>query len=240
MTGFGEVETLKMTLRNVAMIGVAAGLAVLPVTAAIAAKVVVVRSIGPSAKDFPPGKALSDTTSIKLGSGDIVTLIGPSSSKTLRGPGTFTASTPNAQMAMASGRRGRFGALRTGEVAKNPSLWDLDATQSGKMCVSNPSKLNLWRPDGETAAKISISGGGKQQAIEFAPGQTSLAWPAKLPVTDGSEYQVTWVESGERNKLNFVTVSSPPTDLPGAAQLLIEKGCQYQLDLLVDSAAKAK
>ena len=228
-----------MTLRIVGLLGAAAGLALVPATAAIAAKVVVVRSIGPSAKAYPPGKALSDSTSIKLGSGDVVTLIGPSSSKTLRGPGVFTASTPNAQLAMASGRRGRFGALRTGEVAKNPSLWDLDATQSGKMCVANPGKLNLWRPHGDAAAKINISGGGKQEAVEFKPGQTSLAWPAKLPVTDGSEYQVAW-DNGERNKLSFVTVSAPPTDLPGAAQLLISKGCQYQLDLLVESAAKAK
>src|SRR5687768_10681002 len=121
-----------MTLRKVALLGVAAGMIALPVTAAIAAKVVIVRSIGPSAKAYPPGKALPDSASIKLGSGDIVTLIGPSSSKTLRGPGTFSASTPTAQLAMASGRRGRFGALRTGEVAKNPSLWDLDVTQSGK------------------------------------------------------------------------------------------------------------
>ena len=229
-----------MMLRKVAWVGVAAGLAMVPVTAAIAAKVVVVRSIGPSAKTYPPGKALSDSTSITLGSGDILTLIGPSSSKTLRGPGTFTAATPNAQMAMASGRRGRFGALRTGEVAKNPSLWDLDATQNGTMCVAEPGKLNLWRPNSEVAAKLNISGGGKQQSVEFGPGETKLAWPSKLPVTDGSEYQVTWVESGERNKLNFVRVSSPPTDLPGAAQLLIEKGCQYQLDLLVDSASKAR
>ena len=229
-----------MTLRKVAMIGVAAGLAIIPATAAIAAKVVVVRSIGPSAKTYPPGKALSDTTSITLSNGDILTLIGPSSSKTIRGPGTFTASTPNAQMAMASGRRGRFGALRTGEVAKNPSLWDLDATQNGTMCVAQPGNLNLWRPNSETAAKVNISGGGKQQAVEFGAGESKLPWPAKLPVANGTEYQVTWVDSGERNKMSFVTVSSPPTDLPGAAQLLIEKGCQYQLDLLVDSAAKAR
>ena len=150
-----------------------------------------------------------------------------------------TASTPNAQLAMASGRRGRFGALRTGEVAKNPSLWDLDATQSGTMCIA-AGKLNLWRPNGDTAAKINISGGGKQDSVEFGPGETSMAWPAKLPVANGSEYQVHWLDSGERTKLSFVSVGTPPTDLPGAAQLLIEKGCTHQLDLLVDSAAKTK
>ena len=57
-----------MMLRKVAWVGVAAGLAMVPVTAAIAAKVVVVRSIGPSAKTYPPGKALSDSTSSRVSS----------------------------------------------------------------------------------------------------------------------------------------------------------------------------
>jgi hypothetical protein len=35
-----------------------------------------------------------------------------------------------------------------------------------------------------------------------------------------------------------VTVSAVPNDLPGTAQVLIENGCQNQLDLLVSSASK--
>ena len=34
-------------------------------------------------------------------------------------------------------------------------------------------------------------------------------------------------------------VKSPPADMVGAAQVLIENGCQNQLDLLVDGASKA-
>jgi hypothetical protein len=40
--------------------------------------------------------------------------------------------------------------------------------------------------------------------------------------------------------VTFVTVASPPKDLVGAAQLLIENGCENQLDLLVQSASKGK
>ena len=82
-----------MIMRTFAWMVVAGGMAITPATAAIAAKVVVVRSVGPSAKAYPPGKALTDTSSIKLNSGDAVTLLGPNASRTLRGPGTFTAST---------------------------------------------------------------------------------------------------------------------------------------------------
>jgi hypothetical protein len=229
-----------MALRKIGLVALAAAAAVVPVTAAMAAKVVVVRSMGPSAKAYPPGKALTDTSSIKLGSGDMVTLLGPSSSRTLRGPGVFTASTAGrSQLAMAAGRRSRFGALRTGEVAKNPSLWDLDVTRGGKMCVSEPAKLKLWRPTADASTKVRISGGGKEQAVDFAAGQTAVAWPSQLPVGDGVEYQIA-LDGGDSQKLAFVRVSSPPTDLPGAAQLLIEKGCENQLELLVESAGKAQ
>jgi hypothetical protein len=59
-------------------------------TAAVAS-VVVVRSLGPSAKAYPPGKTLPESASISLKGGDVVTLLGPSSAKTLRGPGNFDA-----------------------------------------------------------------------------------------------------------------------------------------------------
>ena len=229
-----------MKLGTLALIGVTA-LAV-PPTAAVAAKVVVVRSTGPSAKAYPPGKALTDSTSIKLSNGDIVTLIGPSAAKTLRGPGVFTASAAGAgSLAAAAGRRGRFGAMRTGQVAKNPGLWDLDVSQNGKMCVARPGQVNVWRPNADAAAKLTIRGsGGRQQVVEFAPGQHSRPWPAQLPVSNGSDYQFQWADGRDPSKLSLVTVSAPPSDLPGAAQLLIEKGCENQLELLVQSAAKAK
>ena len=121
-------------------------------TAAVAS-VVVVKSLGPSSKAYPPGKTLPESAKISLQGGDVVTLLGPGSAQTLRGPGNFPA-----QVAMnsAAASRGRFGALRAAEVAKNPSIWDIDVTQSGKMCVTSTSKVQLWRPDAESEAKIKI------------------------------------------------------------------------------------
>ena len=77
-------------------------------SAAIAA-VVVVRSLGPSAKAYPPGKTLPENAKITLQGGDVVTVLGPSSAKTLRGPGNFDAK--QATLTSAAGQRGRFGAL---------------------------------------------------------------------------------------------------------------------------------
>lgn len=224
-------------MRKFAWIAFAAALA-LPASAA--AKVVVVRSVGPSAKAYPPGKALPDTASIKLGTGDAVTLLGTNASRTLRGPGTFTATTVDrSSLAMAAGRRSRFGAMRSGEITSAPSLWDVDVTQSGKMCVAEPAKLKLWRPNADSAATLSIRGGAATQAIEFAKGHATVPWPAQLPVATGGEYQLELAGTGDRGKLSFVVVSAPPADMVGAAQLLIDRGCQNQLDLLVETADKA-
>jgi hypothetical protein len=200
------------------------------------ASVVVVKSLGPSAKAYPPGKTLPESAKITLQGGDVVTVLGPAAAQTLRGPGNFAAG--QMTLASAESKRGRFGALRASDLVKNPSIWDVDVTQSGKMCVTNASKLQLWRPETETAAKISIrSSDGKSQDVDWAAGKASVVWPAALPITSGSEYQIEWPETGDKSSVTFVTVPNAPTDVVGAAQVLIENGCQHQLDLLVQSAS---
>lgn len=205
-------------------------------TAAVA-NVVVVKSLGPSAKAYPPGKTLPPSAKITLQGGDVVTVIGPSSAQTLRGPGNFNAG--QVSLASAADQRGRFGALRAAEVAQNPSIWDLDVSQGGKVCVSNPAKVQLWRPDSEAETTVTIrNADGKSQQLSWAPGKALAPWPAALPVKNGS-YDIEWTDTGEKSSLDVVTVQSAPTDLVGAAQVLLQNGCQKQLDLLVQSASKA-
>src|SRR3954453_10547192 len=146
-----------------------------------AANVVVVKSLGPSAKSYPPGKTLPETAKISLQGGDVLTVLGPASAQTLRGPGSFDAK--QVALASAAGQRGRFGALRAAEVAHNPSVWDINASEGGKICVADASKLQLWRPDSETAATIEIrSEDGRSQQLSWAAGNALTAWPAALPI----------------------------------------------------------
>ncbi|MBA2636289.1 MAG: hypothetical protein H0U83_06335 [Sphingomonas sp.] len=65
----------------------------------------------------------------------------------------------------------------------NPSPWNLDVTQSGKLCVVNATKLNLWRPEAESAIQLTVKGSGVEQTIEWPAGKDTVAWPASLPVT---------------------------------------------------------
>jgi len=167
-----------------------------------------------------------------------VTLIGPSSAQTIRGPGNFNAK--SVTLASAAGKRGRFGALRTAQVASNPSIWDLDATQSGRMCISDRSKLKLWRPQSDSAVKVNIrSADGKTQELSWAAGKADASWPAAMPIANTAQYQIEWAGSGDKSDVTFVVVPNPPSDLVGAAQVLIENDCQNQLDLLIQSASKS-
>jgi hypothetical protein len=232
----GYNEELENMRAKLMLWGAAAALA-LTSTLAVA-NVVVVKSLGPSAKAYPPGKTLPETATITLQGGDIVTVLGPGSAKTLRGPGNFE--TKQVTLASAASTRGRFGALRASEVARNPGIWEVDATQSGKVCVSDSKSLLLWRPESDAPITIQIrSSDGQSQELNWPAGKAEIAWPSALPIASGAEYQVEWPETGDKSSLAFVKVSSPPNDLVGAAQVLIENGCQKQLDVLVDSASKA-
>jgi hypothetical protein len=216
-----------------------AAIAVASISGPAVANVVVVKSLGPSAKAYPPGRTLPESAKISLQGGDVLTVLGPASAQTLRGPGSFDAK--QVALASAAGQRGRFGALRAAEVAHNPSVWDIDASQGGKVCVSDASKVQLWRPDSETPATVQIhSADGASQELTWAAGSALTAWPAALPIKSGASYQIEWPDTGERSSLNFVSVPGTPGDLVGAAQVLIENGCQKQLDLLVESASKVR
>ena len=75
--------------------------------------------------------------------------------------------------------------------------------------------------------------------MSWAAGKASASWPGALPVVTGAEYRIDGPNEGDNTSLSFVTVASAPSDLVGTAQLLIENGCQNQLDLLVAGASKA-
>lgn len=217
------------------LVGAAAALT-LTSTAAVAS-VVVVRSLGPSSKAYPPGKTLGESAKITLQGGDVVTVLGPNKAQTLRGPGNFNTSAMT--LADAAGKRGRFGALRAGEIAKNPSVWDIDATQNGKVCITDVSKLQLWRPDSTAEASVNIrTSDGAVQRVTWVAGNSSVAWPASLKLASGGDYQIEWQDTGEHSNITIIQVPGSGDDLVGAAQLLIENGCDNQLDVLVDSASK--
>ena len=225
-------------MKSVWLLKIGVGALALAVSSASVATVLVVRAAGPSAKIYPPGKALPDSAKIKLEPGDSVMLLNTSGSKMLRGPGTFAVAGAG-DVSAAANRRARMSAMRSGDVPLNPSPWNLDITQSGKLCVANPSKLTLWRPQKDDAIRLTIRGGGGEQTIDWAAGADTIAWPASLPITSGAEYQLSQPDSGDTARVTFVTLGSPPSDSIGTAQSLIANDCTNQLDVLVEASPSA-
>jgi hypothetical protein len=219
------------------MFKLGAAVVALAISSASVAKVLVVRAAGPSAKMYPRGKALPDSAKIQLQAGDSVMLLKPDGTRMLRGPGTFAlAAAGGGGAGKAINRRARFSSLRSGATRLNPSPWNLDVTQSGKLCVVNASNLKLWRPEADAAIQLTVKGTGGEQTIEFEAGKDTVAWPTALPISSGAEYQLSEPESGDTARVTFVTVSSPPDDPVETAQTLIANDCENQLEVLVESS----
>lgn len=216
---------------------IAAGAALLASTSAAAA-VLVVRSSGPSAGAYPPGKALPDTHKLNLKASDMVVLLDSRGTRTLQGPGSFSvaASASPAVGAIRSAgtnaRRVRLGAVRG---ANTRSVWQADLDQSGNVCIANPADLGLYRRNssGEATVTLTDSASGKKADVHFAAGQSISSWPADLPAASGAKIGVTGL--GSPTTLTLKVLSPLPSGLEGMAQSLIRANCQAQLDVLIDT-----
>lgn len=222
-----------------------AALAALLVTtaASAAADVLVVRSSGPSAKNYQPGQRVADDARLRLQSGDTVVLLDARGTRTFRGPGLFSPSSAvqagTHTVAGPDGRRARIGAVRSaGIVPASPTtIWDVDVSQGGTLCLANTSDVRLWRPDASEATELTITGpGGASQSVEWPAGTATITWPDALPLRDGAEYQLNRPGTAVPTRIRVKTLSAPPTDLEAVAEALISNGCPEQLELLVATA----
>ncbi len=213
----------------------AAAAAILAAPAALAAAPLVVRSAGPSAKSYPPGRAVGENMPVILKAGDVVTVLAPSGARTLRGPGTFKVA--GGGTAPAFNARSRFSAMRGPEVPPSPGLWDVDVSKSGNVCLSDPARVVLWRPAAASDATLQVTPStGAGQPVAWPAGRLVQRWPQQLPIADGAEYSLKWADAGEPTRLKFKTVAATGDDPTVLAKALIDNGCEAQLDLLLKAA----
>ena len=213
------------------------------------AETIVVKSTGPSAKAYPPGKSIPDNSKVALKAGDSVTILDGRGTRVLKGPGLFatTASTQTnssigALLRNTGTRQVRTGAVRgTGtEVSRPPNVWMIDSSKSGTVCVAGTEAVSLWAPPHEQPASLTLTrlSDGKAVPIALRPGQTVKAWPtADLPITNGSQFRVSGDGMASPISLRFATLGPDPQGLEGTASALIKAGCNAQLDLLIETVA---
>jgi hypothetical protein len=214
--------------------------ALLAAATAASADILVVRSSGPSAKAFPPGKRLAETARISLKTSDQLIVLDGRGTRVIRGPGTFTAGAPagTAANAAAGRRRAGIGAVRELEGAqlRPPSIWHVDVARSSNVCVADPAKVTLWRADPARALTLTIAGrSGRTRQLGWPPGASTLAWPSEVPVADGAEYRLSWAGAAAPTLLRFRTMPAKPAGLEDMAQALIRNQCEAQLDLFIET-----
>jgi hypothetical protein len=130
-------------------------------------------------------------------------------------------------------RRGRFSALRGGpESLHAPTLWHVDVSHSGKVCVADASGLELWRPNAAEAVVLSVSGAGGSGTTLWPAGQATVAWPKAVSIQPGAEYKLSWDGKTAPTRLTFATLAPVPSDPGQIEQALTAQQCQAQLDLL--------
>jgi hypothetical protein len=221
-----------------------AGLSLVATSAA--AKVMVLRATGPSAASFAPGKTMADDARITLRANDQLTVLDAKGTRVLRGPGTFvigqasTAKTSTLAALAGSGdtRRARIGAVRSvppvdGQLL--PNIWFVDAGRAGATCEGDPLAVTLWRSVSDKPGTTTITAdNGAAATVDWIAGQSSVAWPASLPVTDHAAYRV----AGSR--IEFRVVQPQPSDLQQLAGALVANQCQGQLDVLIKSTSDQK
>lgn len=219
------------------MLLIAAGAVAIISSAGTAAAVLVVRSSGPSAGAYPPGKALPDNHVLKLKASDTVILLDSRGTRTVQGPGSFSVAASAApattvRTAGTSARRVRLGAVR-GSATR--SVWQADLNRSGNVCVANPADLGLWRADSSSEANVTLTdtASGNKAEVKFAVGQSVASWPAALPATTGTKVNVAGLAAP--TTLTLRVLSPLPTGLEGMAQGLIRANCEAQLDVLIDT-----
>lgn len=211
-------------------------------TAALA-DVLVVRSVGPSAKLFPPGKSLPADGRITLKPSDMIVVLDGRGTRTIRGPGTFSPAAPAQAMRTASAapqRRARIGAVRgTGtnsSEARPATLWHVDVTKSSNICLVGKENATLWRPYATKPVTLTIQPkGSAAHKVQWPAGEATLGWPSQLGISDGTDYSLSWDGAARPTRIKFKLLPANPGGLEDTAALLIRNGCNAQLDLLIET-----
>ncbi|WEK44047.1 MAG: hypothetical protein P0Y64_04230 [Candidatus Sphingomonas colombiensis] len=241
----------KSALAALAVVGLGAGIVV---AGTASADTIVVRASGPSAKVYPIGRKLAGNASVALQAGDVVTLLDPKGTRTLRGPGNFSvtgaSAAPTGGLALAAlldtkpVRRARTGAVR-GTIAdasatppRRPNLWLVDIASAGPQCVADPANLRLWRADAAKPATVRIDGDGAQSVVTFAASEPIAVWPARLPVRDGATYRLN--DGTRTTEIRFALVDGKGAATDDVASSLIAHQCNAQLDVLVETASRGR
>lgn len=236
-------------MRRVSALALAGAALALPVAAMAG---VVVKSTGPSATRYPVGAKVDDNATITLKAGDVITVLTAQGTRVIKGAGTFRIG-DRPQVAadrFASLTRKRAATrVRTGAVRgeadgnpTNPSLWYVDVTRSGTVCLYDFATVRLWRPGspGTSTYRMFNRENGAAVDVTFDDTVTVAALdPARLPIVEGAPYTITGPDNATSAQITFALLEGDFEAPDALGEALIAKGCTVQLEALAAGLEEA-
>ncbi len=191
-----------------------------------------------------PKQSISVPTGTRVvlmdGDGKVMTVRGPFNGAPGTGESSGIIGRLSEALSQSSDAPRRIGAFRG--VGKGIGLsgggmvdpWAIDAAQSGNWCVAAERGVTLaGGPFAVDSVTIEMLPGGPKADVPWARSQTSVQWPASVPVKNGAAYQIRYGATATSVTLHLLTRK---TASPGQVALwMAERGCQSQAAAMIDS-----
>lgn len=123
-----------------------------------------------------------------------------------------------------------------GRAVTEPAIWDVAVAQGGTICLRPAGADSFWRGDARAEQTLTVTGpDGAAHTLTWPAGQRLLAWPADLAAADGAEYALQLSGAAAASRIRVALLAADPAEPRDAAASFIEKGCQHQLDRLIEA-----
>jgi hypothetical protein len=183
---------------------------------------------------------------VVFSNGEVTTLKGPYHGK-VKTPSVSKESADNQLItALSSFLKEMPVVNRAAKQEKPDNLWLVDVSAEPDKryyCVGRSGPVTLWRPsnDSNTASFLLIKhkASGKEAQLTWPAHQSTISWPATLPIVYGSTYtlEVTSTQDG-RSSFKKLVLHQLPDALPTPSHKvvwMVGKGCIPQANMLLAS-----
>jgi hypothetical protein len=117
----------------------------------------------------------------------------------------------------------------------NPSLWYVDVTRSGTVCLYDLATVRLWRPGAPDTITYRMFHRENGTAVDVTFDETvtvAALDPARLPIVEGAPYTITGPDNATSAQVSFVLLEGDFEAADALGEALLAKGCTVQLELL--------
>jgi hypothetical protein len=208
--------------------------------AAAMAEVLVLRSVGPSARNYPPGRRLPDNAALALRGGDSVTILRSSGTRVLRGPGTFRVDAPmrlrtsgiDRSSGVARGVRIGTGVTRGlgTDAPRPPEIWLIDAAVTQIACVRAAAPVTLWRAVFDQSTDVVVTADDSSTRLLWEAGSQRLTLPSSARTGDGAVIEVGRPRAARAVRITLARIDVSSDSPETVALGLLSRNCRDQLD----------